>query len=373
MASTSIPSVASTDALSEKARRRLGYRRQMIGMVAGSYLLDAAILLAYYFAGTTVLFVPIGYALCGMASSAFFMVLSETGLSERSSDHYLTIWMIAAAAGIKFGFLTLAPEVGFVFLTTLFTIFGFGSLRLGWRQAAITWAMAMIGLAFFLLWTNKVPVIPASTRFERMVLMFLIGLSLARCVFLGLYGSMLRETLHGKNIQLKQAVGRIEELVWVDDLTGTLNRRSLMKELSAELAKASRSQAPLSIAIMDLDWFKSVNDRFGHLAGDELLRKFPHIVQSIMRSSDKLGRYGGEEFMLILPGASQAAALAIVNRMCELVAARDWREISPELAVTLSVGVSVGRPGDTVEAIIRRADNALYQAKTDGRNRALAA
>src|SRR6202049_384807 len=99
MASTSIPSVASTDALSEKARRRLGYRRQMIGMVAGSYLLDAAILLAYYFAGTTVLFVPIGYALCGMASSAFILVLSETGLSERSSDHYLTIWMIAAAAG----------------------------------------------------------------------------------------------------------------------------------------------------------------------------------------------------------------------------------------------------------------------------------
>jgi diguanylate cyclase len=365
--------IAPAAALSERAARRRGYRRQMIGLIAGSYLLDATILYAYHLAGTTTLFVPIGYALCGLTASAFFLILSETGLSERSSDHYLSIWMIAAAAAIQFGFLTLAPEVGFVFLTTLFIIFGFGSLRLSTQQAAITWAIAMLGLAFFLLGTDRVPMIPATTRFERIVLMFLIGLSLARCVFLGLYGSNLRETLHGKNIQLKQAFGRIEELVWIDDLTGTLNRRSLMKELSAELAKAGRSGAPLSIAIMDLDWFKSVNDRFGHLAGDELLRKLPDIVQSIMRSSDKLGRYGGEEFMLILPGASEAAALAIVNRICRAIAVRDWRDISPELAITLSVGVSACRPGDTVETIISRADSALYQAKTDGRNRALAA
>ena len=146
-----------------------------------------------------------------------------------------------------------------------------------------------------------------------------------------------------------------------------------MKELNAEIAKAGRSGAPLSIAIMDLDWFKSVNDRFGHQAGDEVLKKFPDIVQSIMRSSDKLGRYGGEEFMLILPDATEAAALAIVNRLCMAVAAGEWRRISPELSITLSGGVSTCRPGDTVEAIIHRADTALYQAKTEGRNRALAA
>ncbi len=359
--------------LPERAERRRGYRRQMIGLIAVSYLLDAAILYAYHLAGTTALSVSIAYALCGLTASAFFLVLSETGLSERSSDHYLTIWMIAAAAGIQFGFLTLAPEVGFVFLTTLFIIFGFGSLRLSTQQAAIAWAIAMLGLAFFLLWTDEVPMIPATTRFERLVLMVLIGLSLGRCVFLGLYGSMLRETLHGKNLQLKKAFGRIEELAWIDDLTGMLNRRSLMKELSAEIAKAGRSGAPLSVAIMDLDWFKSVNDRFGHQAGDEVLKKFPDIVQTIMRSSDKLGRYGGEEFMLILPGAPEAAALAIVNRLCKAIAAGDWREISPELSITLSVGVSVCRPDDTVETLISRADGALYQAKTEGRNRALAA
>ena len=365
--------IASAAALSERAARRRGYRRQMIGLIAGSYLLDAAILYAYHLAGTTTLFVSIGYALCGLAASAFFLVLSETGLSERSRDHYLTLWMIVPSVAIQFGFLALAPEVGFVFLTTLFIIFGFGSLRLTTRQAAITWAVAMLGLVFFLEWTDKVPDIPATSRFERIVLMFLIGLSLARCIFLGLYGSTLRETLHVKNLQLKQAFGRIEELVWLDDLTGTLNRRSLMKELSDELAKAGRSGAPFSIAIMDLDWFKSVNDRFGHLAGDEVLKKFPDIVGTIMRSSDKLGRYGGEEFMLILPGASEAAALAIVNRLCMAVAAGEWRGISQELSITLSGGVSTCRPGDTVEAIIHRADSALYQAKTDGRNRALAA
>ena len=121
--------VAAVAALSEKAERRRGYRRQMIGLIAGSYLLDAAILYAYYLAGTTTLSVPIGYALCGMTASAVFLVLSETGISERASDHYLTLWSIVPSVAIQFGFLALAPEVGFVFLTTLFIIFGFGSLK----------------------------------------------------------------------------------------------------------------------------------------------------------------------------------------------------------------------------------------------------
>jgi diguanylate cyclase (GGDEF)-like protein len=357
----------------ERAERRRGYRRQMIGLIAGSYLLDAAILFAYYASGTTPLSVPVGYAICGLAASAFFLILSETGLSERSNDHYLTIWMIAAAAGIQFGFLTYAPEVGFVFLVTLFIIFGFGSLRLTTQQAAITWAIAMLGLALFLLGTDLVPMIPAKTRFERVILMFVVGLSLGRCVFLGLYGSMLRETLHGKNAQLSKALSRIEDFAWLDDLTGTLNRRRLMKELSDEMAKAERSGRPLSVAILDLDWFKTVNDRFGHLVGDEVLKKLPETISGVLRSTDMLGRYGGEEFMLILPGATEQEALAIVNRVCKATAGSEWNGISRGLALTVSVGVSTYHSGETIETLIGRADRALYQAKTEGRNRALAA
>jgi diguanylate cyclase len=365
--------IAAAGNLSKRAERRRIYRRQMLAMIAGSYLLDAGILFAYYLAGTTAWLVSAAYATSGLAVCAVFLVLSEIGLAERSKDHYLTIWQIAAASAIQIGFLVVAPEVGFVFLTTLFIIFGFGALRLTVYQAAVAWSLAVVGLAVFLLEFDAVPAIPATTRLERIVLLVSIGLSVGRCVFLGLYGSALRETLHERGTQLKEAFRKIEQLAWFDDLTGTLNRRSLIKALEEEISRAERGDNALSVALVDLDWFKGINDRFGHLAGDGVLKRFPEIVRQVIRSSDKIGRYGGEEFLLILPNSTEPVALAAVNRICAAIAANSWVEISPGLSTTVSVGVTSYRSGDSVEQIIGRADSALYQAKLKGRNRALAA
>jgi diguanylate cyclase (GGDEF)-like protein len=364
---------ASRSLLAGRTERRLGYRRRMIGLIAGSYVVDALVLAAYFTAGTTASTVPLAYAMLGLGACGLFFVASEVGLTERTRDHYLTVPQIAAASAIQFAFLYFAPEVGIVFLTTLFIIFGFGSLRLSSRQAAAGWGLAAGGLAMILLMTDKVPLIPATTYFERVITLFVFVLALGRCVFLGLYGSSLRETLHERNVELRAALGKIEQLASLDALTGALNRRSLMLALEEEIARAESTEAPLSIAILDLDWFKSVNDRYGHLAGDDVLKRFAELTAATMRTSDRFGRYGGEEFVLILPQARADAALAVVERIREAVARSIWGGTSPELLITVSAGVAEHRRGDSAAILLGRADAALYRAKHDGRNRAIAA
>ncbi len=372
MAAVSVEALQRSTISASAAKRRV-YRRQMIAMIAGSYVLDALILYAYHLAGTTVAFVPLSYAALGLGTSAIYLVLSESGVTERTGDHYFTVWQIGVASAIQFGFLFVAPEVGFVFLVTLFIVFGFGSLRLSAKQAAIAWGMATAGIAAFMLFTDKIPDIPATTHFERVISLFLFALALGRCVFLGLYGSSLRETLQERNTELRKAFGKIEQLASHDELTGTLNRRSLMAAIEAEIARASRANTPFCVAILDLDWFKTVNDRFGHLAGDDVLKKFADVASASMRASDQLGRYGGEEFMLILPGASESTALAVVNRIRNAIAGGDWKSIALGLAITVSAGVSAYRTNDKPDDLLGRADAALYRAKQEGRNRALAA
>jgi len=358
---------------SARATRRRGQRRNMFLLIAASYAIDTAVLFAYYLSGTTTLAVPLAYLAIGLVASAFFLTLSQTAVADRSDDPYMIVPNIGAASAIQFAFLYFAPEVGFVFLVILFIIFGFGSLRLTARQASIGWGLAALGMAAIMLLTEKVPGIPTGNHAERVVTLFMFVLALGRCVFLGLYGSSLRQSLHERNTELRKAMSKIEQLASIDGLTGTLNRRSLMALLEKEMARAKRTAAPLSVALLDLDWFKSVNDRFGHLAGDDALKRFAELTGATMRGSDSFGRYGGEEFMLLLPGAAETAALTVVDRVRTAIADDDWMSISPGMRITVSAGVSTLRADDTADTLLGRADAALYRAKNEGRNRAIAA
>jgi diguanylate cyclase (GGDEF)-like protein len=358
---------------SARVSRRRAQRRNMFLLIAASYVVDAAVLFAYSLAGTTSITVPLAYLVVGLSATAFFLAMSQTAFADRSSDPYLIVPNIAVASAIQFSFLYVAPEVGFVFLVILFIVFGFGSLRLTARQASIGWGSAALGMALIMLLTNKVPDIPTQTYAERVVTLFLFVLALGRCMFLGLYGSSLRESLHQRNTELKKAVSKIEQLASIDGLTSTLNRRSLMAVLEKEIARARRTGAPLSVALLDLDWFKTINDRFGHLAGDDALRRFAELAGGMMRASDSLGRYGGEEFLLILPDATCAAALAVVERLRLTIAEQKWTSLSAEFGLTVSAGVSELRPEDSLDDLLARADSALYQAKQNGRNQAVAA
>jgi diguanylate cyclase (GGDEF)-like protein len=164
------------------------------------------------------------------------------------------------------------------------------------------------------------------------------------------------------------------ELATTDSLTGVYNRRTFKELAEPQLSRSRRSQLPVSLLMLDLDHFKRINDTFGHLGGDDVLKAFAILVRNCLRKEDLLARYGGEEFVVLLPGSSQPAAFALGERIREEVALRPFSANGELVRVTVSVGVASER-GDTLpslEAMLGRADEALYKAKHDGRNQVIA-
>ncbi len=157
----------------------------------------------------------------------------------------------------------------------------------------------------------------------------------------------------------------LERRARLDSLTGLLNRGSLEEELEWAIRRAARRGEPVSVLMVDIDHFKAYNDQFGHQAGDEVLRACAGAVREAVRERDLVGRYGGEELMVILPGADCAEAGAVAERIRGSVAALSW----PHRPVTLSVGVACfPRQADSAELLVARADTALYAAKARGRD-----
>ena len=173
--------------------------------------------------------------------------------------------------------------------------------------------------------------------------------------------------------QLKSQLELVNRLVREDQLTGALNRRGLDDALEREAARAKRAGSCLCVALMDIDNFKNINDSFGHQVGDIVLVHLVAIIKETIRSNDLIGRYGGEEFLLLLPDSRLDEALAVMGRLqCEL-AAKPISWARQRLLVTFSAGVAVYSPGETLEALINRADAALYEAKRVGKDRVIVA
>ncbi|WP_286846451.1 MULTISPECIES: GGDEF domain-containing response regulator [Aminobacterium] len=151
-----------------------------------------------------------------------------------------------------------------------------------------------------------------------------------------------------------------------DTLTGLLNRRAVFEHLEIEIARSEREDHPLSIALLDLDHFKQVNDTYGHLIGDEVLRDASSRIIQQVRRYDVVGRYGGEEFLLILPGASRDEAFKIAERVREKIVSCPFS--SGEIFLSASLGVALYNKASSVDEFIFAADTALYRAKKNGRN-----
>ena len=350
-------------------QRRISQRRQMLAVQAASYSLGTLVLLIYSYSGKVPVIIPSAYFLCGLTLTGFFAVLSETHVNDRFEDHYLTIYQVAGNVALQLGFLLLAPEIGYAFLSVLFLIFGFGALRMTSEQAIIAWALTALGLAPIFLLTDLPIEMPVATYIERVAAMLGFVITIGQCAFVGLYGSSMRKMLYDRSFKLKEAYKRIEELAEVDDLTGSFNRRCIMRMLNEEIARASRNGSPCSIALIDLDWFKRINDAHGHPTGDEVLRTFAITMFANIRSADRFGRYGGEEFLLVLPDMDTDRAVCALDRLRAIIADLDWSAFSPGMKVTISAGVATLNPNETSDTFLARADNALYAAKARGRNR----
>jgi diguanylate cyclase (GGDEF)-like protein len=350
-------------------KRRAGQRRQMLVVQAVSYSLITLVLLVYCYAGTISTIIPSTYFLTGVGLVAIFVVLSEAHFNDRFEDHYLTIFQVGGHVALQLCFLLLAPEIGFTFLSVVFLIFGFGALRMTSRQAIITWTLTMIGLAPIFLLTSTPIGLPVATQTERVAAMLSYVLTIGQCAFVGLYGSTMRKMLYDRSSELKAAYKRIEELAELDELTGASNRRCIMRMLDEEIARAGRSGSPCSIALIDLDWFKRINDAYGHPTGDEVLRTFSITMFANIRSVDRFGRYGGEEFLLVLPDMDTDRATRALDRLRAIIADLDWSAFSPGMKVTISAGVATLMTNENPDTLLARADSALYAAKARGRNR----
>jgi diguanylate cyclase (GGDEF)-like protein len=169
--------------------------------------------------------------------------------------------------------------------------------------------------------------------------------------------------------QQETLVAELADLSLRDPLTGLYNRRHAEHELPRLIAAAERYGTPLSLALADLDHFKQVNDTWSYSVGDEVLLRFTEILRDTARSTDLVTRYGGEEFLLVMPQTTAEQAVVLCERLRTAVEAHPWHEIVPGLHLTVSVGVADSMARDGIAALTEAADSAVHAAKRNGRNR----
>jgi two-component system cell cycle response regulator len=175
--------------------------------------------------------------------------------------------------------------------------------------------------------------------------------------------------------QLLMAREALRQQATHDGLTGLLNRSAVMEILHRELARSHRENLPLSLLLVDLDHFKQINDEHGHLVGDAVLREASARMKSAIRRYDSIGRYGGEEFLVVLPGCDAAGGTAQAERLRLALATRPFSVGGQAIAVTCSIGATLcsGVSLSDADGLVREADEALYTAKDHGRNRVVSA
>jgi diguanylate cyclase (GGDEF)-like protein len=193
---------------------------------------------------------------------------------------------------------------------------------------------------------------------------------------MGSFSARLRQS-DGRNLQdssnasqqTQQEIAALREQANRDPLTGLFNRRHMEAALQKELARASKENTPLGILLIDIDFFKKVNDTYGHPCGDRVLQSLAEILIKHVRAGDIPCRYGGEEFLVVLPGALLTGVYQRAEQIRAMFAAQSLAHESGRIRATLSVGVAVyPQHGSTIEELVARADQALYQAKRQGRN-----
>jgi diguanylate cyclase (GGDEF)-like protein len=299
-----------------------------------------------------------------------FFVLFRTGLNLRFSDPSLTTEQIGAAILFLAYIMYQAGPARESFTLFYLVAMLFGVLRLNAARLLVLAVLALVAHATMLnlayLRDPTMNVRAAVTEFS--VLMIV----LPWFAVMGGYVNRLRVRLSDSHQELGKAFDRLGELAIRDELTGAYNRRFLMETLARERSRSDRLAEPFSVCLIDMDQFKSINDTFGHAAGDAVLKHFAGLAPRGLRGIDTFGRFGGEEFLMVLPGTSRQGALAAAERVRAATEAATFPGLPAERRVTISVGVATHAKGEDVTAVLARADHALYQGKNAGRNKVVA-
>jgi diguanylate cyclase (GGDEF)-like protein len=302
---------------------------------------------------------------------ALFYALFRSGLNLRFRDPSLTGQQILAAilcvAYLSYHVGEARQAVAMFYLVALL----FGALRLGaWRLLGLAAIALLAHGAVLWIWHQRNPGIDEAALLMEIAALVVI---LPWFAAMGAYVNRLRMNLSESNRQLTEAVERIESIAVRDDLTGLYNRRFLLEFLGRESARTQRSGGAFSICLIDIDRFKSINDSFGHAAGDAVLKHFSTVAGAGMRSADVLGRIGGEEFVVVLPDTDLQGAINSAERIRRAVEASAFPGLPAGRQVTVTAGVARSAPNESSSNLLARADRALYDGKAAGRNTVVAA
>ncbi|GAB4557735.1 MAG: GGDEF domain-containing protein [Rhizobacter sp.] len=303
-----------------------------------------------------------------------FYALVRSGLNQRwfESDPALTlpqgVFSVFSTVG---AYLMCGPVRGASMLALAVTL-SFGMFALKLRQVVGLSLFAVLLLGFAMagahrLWPQRYPA-------EEEVMHFLLmAVLLPSIAVLAGQLSTLRHKLRMHRVELEQALEQNRQLAIRDELTGLHNRRHVLELMQLEAQRAERSGRPLCLALIDIDHFKRVNDQHGHAQGDEVLRAFAACASVALRDTDTLGRWGGEEFIVMLPETPADAAMGVLSRVHRQTAELRFEAFDATLRVSFSAGIAVVQPGETLAAAIERADQAMYAAKQAGRDRSVLA
>lgn len=307
--------------------------------------------------------------LFGLFMVGFYSVI-RSGLNRRFNDPTLALpQVIAAQSLIATGYAMTGPVHGAtVIMLSLVMVFGMFSLRPAALRIASLYTVAVMGAVMYWCVHNQPELYPARLELFNFALTAVVMLAMSQ-----LSGQLMdmRTRVKTQKIALEQALTHINEMAARDELTGLPNRRRMMTLLQEHATRHARGGPRFYVCIIDLDHFKNINDTFGHAAGDAVLRAFGNQAQQVLRNTDMIGRWGGEEFLLLLPETPPGEPTLGVARLRDTLAVMPASPTLPDLRVRFSAGFARYEDGEPIDQAIERADRALYAAKTAGRNRSV--
>jgi diguanylate cyclase len=354
----------------------LAFWQRVIATTALGCVLDSLLLAAFAAGGTVALKVPILYAAVGLAWCAIFYVLAARAARNQMGDVYLSLPLLAVSSLIQLLFVWLAPQIAFYFVTMLFLIFGFGSMRLSARQSALTWIAVTVALGGVMYVRRGSSWVPHGGPADRWLVWLCFAVTLGRFTLAGIFNRMFRILLQERRRQLTESVEtRDKSLVLVnaellhqathDALTGIPNRTLFADRLAGAVCRGR----PFAIGVLDLDRFKVINDSLGHGAGDALLKSVADRLVSSSRPQDTVARAGGDEFLLLLQDADTRDEIERLAQRWMGALAESYCIQDTELHVSPSIGIArYPADADDGQELLARAEETMYHAKKSGRN-----
>ena len=333
------------------------------------YIIDALLLALLCATGSGNWSTPAAFLATGLVVSGGAVGYHRRNRNARLDSSGVVLVQVACALTLCLGVIWTDPVMLLPMLLTQVVMLSTGAVRLRPRQV-LALCLLTAASTFGVLSLRPPPAgIPLASTAQQASLVLWVLWTLAKGATTNLTGMALRLELDASHRRLAEALSRVQEIAERDELTGLYNRRRVLEVLAQERDRCQRSGVGFSVAMLDIDHFKRINDRFGHPVGDAVLRDVAALMRGALRSHDVVGRLGGEEFLLVLPGAPDSgSARHVAERVCRCIESHDWSKISPELTVTASAGLAVSGIGEPTETLLVRSDQGLYQAKHSGRN-----